>query len=85
VSLSRKHFVALADIVADIVDNEGTIDAKSLALRLADWCASENGRFDRERFLVACLGTDGRGNYGRPDPWRHDKAGAFGTFAEPDS
>jgi hypothetical protein len=64
-SMSRRHFIALAEIVADVQRDGGTIGAEDLADRLADLCARENGRFDRERFKVAALGTDGRGNYGR--------------------
>jgi hypothetical protein len=65
VSLSRKHFNALAEIVADLTDDRGTVDSVSLALRLAAFCQQENQRFDKERFMMACLGTDGRGNCGR--------------------
>jgi hypothetical protein len=68
-SLSRKHFTALAEIVASyaIPNGSGSVGVKKLAHDLANFCAAENGRFDRERFMVACLGTDGRGNYGRMD------------------
>jgi hypothetical protein len=67
VSLSRKHFNALAAIVAGyaIPNGSGSVGVEKLASDLADFCAGENGRFNRERFMVACLGTDGRGNYGR--------------------
>jgi hypothetical protein len=46
VSLSRKHFNALAEIVADLTDDRGTVDSVSLALRLAAFCQQENQRFD---------------------------------------
>jgi hypothetical protein len=67
VSLSRRHFKTLSEIVASyaIPNGPGSVGVEKLASDLADFCASENGRFDRERFMVACLGTDGRGNYGR--------------------
>jgi hypothetical protein len=63
-SLSRRHFVALAALVEDVQRDGGTIGAAALAYRLADFCQGENARFDKGRFLVAALGTDGRGNLG---------------------
>ena len=63
--MSRRHFQALAAIVASyaIPNGAGSVGVEKLAHDLADFCASENGRFDRERFLTAALGTDGRGNH----------------------
>jgi hypothetical protein len=63
--VSRRHFVALAQLVADVQANGGSIGVECLAQRLADLCAADNGRFDRERFMVAALGTDGHDHYGR--------------------
>jgi hypothetical protein len=52
--MTRRHFEALAEIVADLTDDQGMIDAGSLALKLAVLCQRENHRFDRERFIAAC-------------------------------
>lgn len=69
-SLSRKHFQALADIVRDAYANadsyrphggnwEGYATARtdavaSIAQALADFCGQHNPNFDRARFLDAC-------------------------------
>ena len=51
--MSRKHFERLADIVRRNL----SVDAatrKHVAEELAEFCAEQNPRFDRERFLAAC-------------------------------
>lgn len=69
-SLSRKHFQALADIIAEAArtadsyrDNGPDFAAYATARMgsvqhikhaLADFCASHNPNFDRARFLAAC-------------------------------
>lgn len=60
-SLSRKHYEAVADILLDSANDgaEPTYDQHdravlSVASRLADYFASDNERFDRGRFLKAC-------------------------------
>ena len=50
--MSRKHFQALADIVAE-VPAQG-IGPEALAERLAEFCATQNPHFDRDRFVRAC-------------------------------
>jgi hypothetical protein len=54
-SLSRKHFNALAKMVRHTAENGGSVSAATLAHELADFCAAENPAFDRARFLAACL------------------------------
>jgi predicted secreted protein len=67
--MTRRDFNALAalvaDVQADIKRHNGAIGVEDLANQLADVCKASNPRFDRERFLVAALGTDGLGHYGR--------------------
>ena len=52
--MSRRHFQALADIIARFADIIPADVLWDLADDLADLCARENGRFDRQRFRVAC-------------------------------
>lgn len=55
-SMSRRHFVKLAALVANLeVDSEGKVPASLVAERLADLCASENPHFDRDRFMEATV------------------------------
>lgn len=52
--MTRKHFIAIARILAD---GEGRTDyatRREVALGLADYFAGENPHFDRDRFLSAC-------------------------------
>lgn len=54
--MSRRHFVKLAALVANLeVDSEGKVPASLVAERLADLCASENPHFDRDRFMEATV------------------------------
>lgn len=49
--MTRKHFAAIAAIVAQItVPN----NRRETAHRFADWLKGDNPRFDRARFLAAC-------------------------------
>lgn len=50
-AVSKKHFVALAKIMAAIPDRT---QARMVAVQVAEMFAEENPRFDRERFLAAC-------------------------------
>lgn len=50
-SMTRKDFQALADIVAE-VPGQGC-GPEWLATRLAEFCATQNPRFDRDRFMRA--------------------------------
>jgi hypothetical protein len=49
--MTKKHFIALAAITAAI-SNEST--RRFVAESQANYFASENPNFDRERFLTAC-------------------------------
>lgn len=55
--MTRKHFEAIAAIIDGISIGQGGHDVVTLfevTERLADYFASQNERFDRERFLKAC-------------------------------
>lgn len=54
--MSRKHFQALAAMVKDTFEAAEitTVGRDQLAARLADFCAEQNERFDRNKFLAAC-------------------------------
>jgi len=51
-SLSRKHFNELAEIIR--VSGLGMPDHIELARRMASFCAQHNPRFDYDRFMAAC-------------------------------
>jgi hypothetical protein len=51
-AMTRKDFIELAEIVAD-VPAQG-IGPEALAERLAAFCRAQNSRFDRDRFMRAC-------------------------------
>ena len=51
-SLTRKHFIELARIVHE--EKLPECLRKSIAEKLADFCAEHNPNFDREKFLKAC-------------------------------
>jgi hypothetical protein len=56
-AMTRKHFEAIAEAVAEsqtFTSCEAEGQRFRLADALADVCAAENGRFDRGRFLRAC-------------------------------
>ena len=60
-SLSRKHFQALADITRDARSaatqppfNNATDALDAVQQSLADFCSQHNPNFDRARFLAAC-------------------------------
>jgi len=57
--MTRKHVKAIAAIIAEKgcysePGNERDMVIKHIAEDLADYFASENQNFDRERFLKAC-------------------------------
>lgn len=62
--MTRKHFEALAKLIANaerklmrgdlIHDAAVTQTLDIIATDLADFCAAQNPRFDRARFLSAC-------------------------------
>ena len=52
-SLTRKHFNALADIVNDQRKSECVCTVR-LANAIADFCEQENPRFNRDAFIEGC-------------------------------
>jgi hypothetical protein len=54
--MSKKHFIALADFIRDRLDI--VFDAKSI-IALADFCQSQNPRFNRRRWLGYIGGANG--------------------------
>lgn len=73
-SMSKKDFIALADVIRGIdgdfalkiaFDMEQASAARTLEKiyieRLADFCASQNPRFNRERWLAYIAGECGPG------------------------
>ncbi len=52
--LSRKHYQAIAAIVADATDTGDVIHVSDLTRRLADYFTRDNPAFDRAKFLAAC-------------------------------
>ena len=56
-TLTRRHFIALAEIVKRINDRGDMIshaDAIELCEHISDMCEGFNPAFDRERFKTAC-------------------------------
>lgn len=49
--MSRKHYVLLAQHIAQIADDAARYAA---ATAVANACAADNSRFDRSRFYAAC-------------------------------
>ena len=52
VQMTRQHFEALADLSASLITDleADRLTADQIVKRVADLCASSNGRFDRGRF-----------------------------------
>lgn len=50
--MTRKDFVVIAESIFQSVSTDD--DRKELADRLANYFASVNARFDRDRFFAAC-------------------------------
>lgn len=48
-ALSRKHYVALAEVLG----KSGVSPSEPLALNLSEWLREDNPRFDEERFFQA--------------------------------
>lgn len=53
--MSRKDFELIARVLR--ANSSETVVRETLALDFADELAATNGRFDRQRFLAACLGA----------------------------
>jgi hypothetical protein len=52
-SLSRKHYCAVAAIIAKV----GGDNSQRYAIELADYFTADNPNFDRAQFLAACKVT----------------------------
>lgn len=55
--MTRKDYVLIAKVIADIVSDFGQeepVQPSLIAEELADALAGDNPNFDRERFLTAC-------------------------------
>jgi hypothetical protein len=53
--MTRKDYVLIAQTLAQFTGDSGdVIDRDAIAQKLADALATDNPRFDRFRFLVAC-------------------------------
>lgn len=61
--MPKKHFIALADLVRDYNRDAEDIGQRAFDRRqiqaLADFCASQNPLFDRDRWLSYIAGTCG--------------------------
>jgi hypothetical protein len=63
--MTKKHFIALADSIKQWQETEqGTYDSREVSAAfiqyLADFCAEQNPRFNRERWLGYIAGTNGK-------------------------
>ena len=64
--MTKKHFIELADTMREALDHRLLkylgLDQKDFLLSsLADFCQSQNPRFDRDRWLGYIAGTCGPG------------------------
>lgn len=57
--MSKKHFIALADVIRDHQQNSDYPFTESAIDTLADFCASTNPAFNRSRWLGYIAGTCG--------------------------
>ena len=61
-SLSRKHFEAIADIIKSSRRNYGgqdVLDTREVLNDLVEYCFTKNAFFDAEKFLARCGGSVG--------------------------
>jgi hypothetical protein len=63
--MTKKHFIALADTIKEQIAyelNRGLVSTKDSGIidSLANFCASQNPRFDRERWLGYIAGVCGK-------------------------
>ena len=54
INCAKKHFEAIAAICEQVSIHGDADTVRWVATRMADYFASENPRFDREKFLTAC-------------------------------
>ncbi len=78
-SLTRRHFVALAEAVR-FLDLE-PVQRRHVAEALADACARFNGAFDRGRFLRAATEPTRLDGLCRPDAPKHVRGAVAATLA----
>lgn len=53
--MTKKHYIAIATIINDAYTAESDMGIiKDIAYPLADYFATDNKLFNRERFLAAC-------------------------------
>ena len=52
--MTKKHYVAIAEIIRRFYFGTPSTDQKQLAEMFADYFQTENKQFDRARFLTAC-------------------------------
>ena len=55
--MTRKHYKAIADIIAQSKENAGeatTVVLAVLTIKLSHFFVQENPRFDKVRFMKAC-------------------------------
>jgi O6-methylguanine-DNA--protein-cysteine methyltransferase len=65
VTLSKKHYIAIAKIISDTKTEHGDSTAlQHLEQRLREYFADDNPNFDRVKFVTACRPQEGRGRYG---------------------
>ena len=59
--MTKKHFIALADAIRDsnAAKNDAQYFYDGQISALADFCASQNPRFNRQRWLDYIAGTHG--------------------------
>ena len=69
--MTKKHFEALAAIVrdwyrmSDKTPRGARMFVEAAEYDLATFCQTQNGRFDRARFIAACRGEDATDSAGR--------------------
>jgi len=56
--MTKKHFVALANMLNDYLDNQGDFGIEEtkfdiLVAKIANLCEEQNPKFDRKKFYVA--------------------------------
>ena len=52
--MTRKDYIAIANAICEASHTAPSAAIDTLAHKLADVCANDNPRFDRQRFLAAC-------------------------------
>ncbi len=57
--MTKQHFIALADHIRDVNANKAHPFTVLQIHELADFCQSQNPRFDRQRWLDYIAGTCG--------------------------